>query len=233
MARIRSIKPEFWTSEQVVECSPTARLLFIGMWSFCDDAGIHPAGVKRLKMEVFPGDAITDDDMRALVQELIDNCLVTAYEVEGEPFWQVRGWRHQKIDRPTYRYPPPQCRVECRPNSASDHRGIDESSTPEGSRSRRESSRVESNGAEDSPAAAMLNGVASDMKAKIVKLMPHLVDVYDIEAAKWVIAREKKVPVDPALNLTRWMQGARQNTDAGKAGKGRKISNGTNEFTDL
>ena len=24
MARIRTIKPEFWTSEQVVECSPTA-----------------------------------------------------------------------------------------------------------------------------------------------------------------------------------------------------------------
>ena len=42
MARIRTIKPEFWTSEQVVDCSPTARLLFIGLWNFCDDGGVHP-----------------------------------------------------------------------------------------------------------------------------------------------------------------------------------------------
>ena len=41
MARIRSIKPEFWTAEQVMECSPMARLLFIGMWNFCDDGGNH------------------------------------------------------------------------------------------------------------------------------------------------------------------------------------------------
>ena len=29
MARIRSVKPEYWTSEQVMECSPTARLLLL------------------------------------------------------------------------------------------------------------------------------------------------------------------------------------------------------------
>lgn len=34
MARIRTIKPEFWTSEQVMGCAPLARLLFIGLWNF-------------------------------------------------------------------------------------------------------------------------------------------------------------------------------------------------------
>jgi len=34
MARIRTIKPEFWTAEQVMELSRDARLLFIGMWNF-------------------------------------------------------------------------------------------------------------------------------------------------------------------------------------------------------
>jgi hypothetical protein len=55
-SRMRTVKPEFWTSEQVVECSPNARLLFIGLWNFCDDSGIHPAATKRLKRDVFPAD---------------------------------------------------------------------------------------------------------------------------------------------------------------------------------
>ena len=54
MARIRTIKPEFWTSEQVVECSPTARLLFIGLWNFCDDAGNQPASAKQSRCRFFP-----------------------------------------------------------------------------------------------------------------------------------------------------------------------------------
>ena len=32
MARIRTVKPEFWTDEKVVECSIPARLLFIGLF---------------------------------------------------------------------------------------------------------------------------------------------------------------------------------------------------------
>jgi hypothetical protein len=50
MARIRTVKPEFWTSEQVMNCSRDARLLFIGMWNFCDDGGNHPASAKTLKV---------------------------------------------------------------------------------------------------------------------------------------------------------------------------------------
>ena len=33
MPKIRAIHPEFWTDEKVVEGSPLARLLFIGMWN--------------------------------------------------------------------------------------------------------------------------------------------------------------------------------------------------------
>jgi hypothetical protein len=39
MARIRTIKPEFWTDEKIVECSFEARLMFIGMFNFADDKG--------------------------------------------------------------------------------------------------------------------------------------------------------------------------------------------------
>lgn len=112
MARIRSIKPEFWTSPQIVRCSLPARLAFIGLLNFCDDNGIHPASASRLRMQVFPEDVIQDDAVRALVAELIRSGLVAAYTVGDESFWLVTGWsRHQKIDKPTYRHPIPDGRV--------------------------------------------------------------------------------------------------------------------------
>ena len=63
MARIRTIKPEFWTDEKIVELSAFARLLFIGLWNFADDAGRMEFSAKRLKMQIFPAD---DVDISAL-----------------------------------------------------------------------------------------------------------------------------------------------------------------------
>lgn len=107
MARIRSIKPEFWTAEQIMELSRDARLLFVGLWNFCDDAGIHPAKVKTLKAEVFPSDDLTSADVRRMIDELIAEQLVIEYTVDGDSYWQVTGWHHQKIDQPTYKHPSP------------------------------------------------------------------------------------------------------------------------------
>jgi hypothetical protein len=107
MARIRTIKPEFWTSEQVAACSLTARLLFIGLWNFCDDGGIHPASYLRLKMEIFPADNFGTDQIQDLVKELISNKLIVEYEVENQKYWRVTGWKHQKIEKPHKKYPPP------------------------------------------------------------------------------------------------------------------------------
>lgn len=108
MARIRTIKPEFWTSEQIVSCSREARLLFIGLWNFSDDAGIHPKSYKRLKMEVFPGDDCTEQDLQHWMNELIAGGLIIEYLIEQKYYWQVTGWKnHQKIDKPTYRHPSP------------------------------------------------------------------------------------------------------------------------------
>ncbi|MFW6342498.1 MAG: hypothetical protein ACOC00_05710 [Halothiobacillaceae bacterium] len=100
MARIRSIKPEFWTSAQILECSPNARLLFIGMWNFCDDAGRHPDSLKQLKAEIFPADEMTLAEVEKMLDELSANGLITRYLVDGKGFIQVDGWHHQKIDRP-------------------------------------------------------------------------------------------------------------------------------------
>jgi len=105
MARIRSIKPEFWTDEKIVECSPIARLLFVGMWNFCDDGGNHPVSVKTIKMEVFPGDDFSVAQISGFIGELSNQGLIAEYEAEGRKYWHVMGWAHQKIDRPNKKYP--------------------------------------------------------------------------------------------------------------------------------
>ena len=143
MARIRTIKPEFWTSEQVMDLSPNARLLFIGLWNFCDDAGIHPASTKRLKAEIMPADDVRSEDVRRMIDECINVGLVREYEIDGEAYWAVTGWHHQKIDQPSYKYPNEDGTVPEGPakrrqaskstkKSQSDRRTIAERSPPEG-----------------------------------------------------------------------------------------------------
>lgn len=99
MARIRTIKPEFWTSEQVMECSPNARLLFIGLWNFCDDSGHHPLAPKQIKALIFPSDDFSVAEVSRMLDELSSNGLLTTYVVDGKEYLEITGWHHQKIDK--------------------------------------------------------------------------------------------------------------------------------------
>lgn len=113
MARIRTIKPEFWSSEQVMESRPLARLLFIGLWNFCDDGGNHPLAPRTIKALIFPGDDITTEAVSELLGELEGSGLTRSYTVDGRLYLHVNGWKHQKIEKRTFKYPkPPQLIVE-------------------------------------------------------------------------------------------------------------------------
>ncbi|MEG5263462.1 DnaT-like ssDNA-binding domain-containing protein [Pseudomonas sp. JDS28PS106] len=107
MARIRTIKPEFWSSEQVMSCRPLARLLFIGLWNFCDDGGNHPLAPRTIKALVFPGDPTTAEEVGELLEELNAAGLTEHYCVEERHYLHIRGWRHQKIEKRNYKYPAP------------------------------------------------------------------------------------------------------------------------------
>lgn len=106
MARIRTVKPEFWSSEQVMSCRPLSRLLFIGLWNFCDDGGNHPLSPRTIKALVFPGDDITIDEVSELLGELEGAGLTRSYIVAGKTYVHVLGWRHQKIEKKNFKYPP-------------------------------------------------------------------------------------------------------------------------------
>jgi hypothetical protein len=107
MARIRTIKPDFWTDEKVVELSAFARLLFIGLWNFCDDDGRMVCSPKKIKMQIFPADSV---DCSELLGEIRRASLISVYVVDGVEFLQVLGFeKHQKIDkRSASKLPPPE-----------------------------------------------------------------------------------------------------------------------------
>jgi hypothetical protein len=98
VARIRTVKPEFWVDEKVVELGPWARLLFIGLWNFADDQGYIDYAPKRIKMQVFPGDTT---DVVPLIDELLSQGVLRAYRSSIGPVLHVVNWRrHQRVDHP-------------------------------------------------------------------------------------------------------------------------------------
>lgn len=103
MPRIRSIHPEFWTDEDIVEASAFARLLLIGLGIQADDKGIFPWKPKTLKMRCLPGD---DVDVSELLVELEGLGLIMSYEMEGKKWGAIKNFRkHQRPKSPNDLHP--------------------------------------------------------------------------------------------------------------------------------
>lgn len=97
MARIRTIKPDFWTDEKVVEISAFARLLFIGLWNFADDEGRLVYSEKKIKMQIFPSDNL---NMSELFGEIRREKMIDVYEVDNISYIQIVNFsEHQKVDK--------------------------------------------------------------------------------------------------------------------------------------
>ncbi len=93
MARIRTIKPEFFTSEDIVSLSPFARLLYIALWCESDKEGRMLWKPRTFKMRYFPADGV---DIDSLCTELVEAGLVKLY---GDGLAFVPGFkRHQHIN---------------------------------------------------------------------------------------------------------------------------------------
>lgn len=99
MARIRTIKPEFWTDEEIVELDYEHRLLFIGLWNFADDQGFFTDRPKRIKMQIFPGDNV---DVEGALDTLWRAGLLTLYGSDEGRIWRITNWeRHQRVSNPS------------------------------------------------------------------------------------------------------------------------------------
>ncbi len=93
MARIRTIKPEFFTSEDIVALSPMARLLYIACWCEADKEGRMVWKPRTMKLRYFPAD---DCDIDALARELVAAELVVPY---GDGLAYIPGsGKHQHLN---------------------------------------------------------------------------------------------------------------------------------------
>jgi hypothetical protein len=96
MARIRTIKPEFFTSEDIVGLSPMARLLYIALWCEADREGRFTWKPKTFKMRYFPGDSANVDK---LCGEVRDAALVLVYVVNDIEYAFIPTFHsHQHIN---------------------------------------------------------------------------------------------------------------------------------------
>lgn len=102
MARIRTIKPEFFTSETIVSLPLRARLTFAGLWTYCDDLGRGRDNARLIRAAVWALDDVSPDDVESDLVLLADSGLIERYVVAGRAFIQVCSWsEHQKISHPT------------------------------------------------------------------------------------------------------------------------------------
>lgn len=100
--RIRSIKPEFWESESLGRVSREARLLFIGLFSCCDDVGRARASSRLLASRLYPYDEDAFKKLPQWMAELQKEGCVRIYQVAGESYLDLPKWaNHQKIDKPS------------------------------------------------------------------------------------------------------------------------------------
>ena len=94
MARIRSIKPEFFTSASIVCMSPLSRLFYASLWCEADREGRLKWDERTLKLRYFPAD---DCDISLMANELLENGLIVIYEVDGKSFAEIPSFLDHQI----------------------------------------------------------------------------------------------------------------------------------------
>lgn len=117
MARIRSIKPEFWKSEAIASMPLRTRLTFIGLWTYVDDNGVGLDNFKLVAAELYPLEEDPRDTLASVREDLArlaDEGRIYRYTVGGKAYLEIVNWdEHQKIDRPAKpRYP-----ASCHPDA--------------------------------------------------------------------------------------------------------------------
>ena len=101
MARKRMIDPKFWADDKMMSLTTRHRLLFIGIWNFSDDGGIHKNSNNMLKAEVFPCDDIIVEEVGKLKDELIELELIIPFQSNGIELFYVKNWKiYQSIQKP-------------------------------------------------------------------------------------------------------------------------------------
>lgn len=96
MARIRTIKPEFFTHGKILKLTPLARLFYVSLWCEADRLGRLKWNPETLKFRYMPAD---DCSVEGLGTELIAAGLIRLYETPTQIYADIPGFlEHQVIN---------------------------------------------------------------------------------------------------------------------------------------
>lgn len=100
MARIRTIKPEFWEDEKIGKLPLQARLLYIGTWNIADDNGVLRGNIAWIKSQVFPYDEnLRIGEVKGWIDALVKARMLIPFLYREESYYVIRTFRsHQRID---------------------------------------------------------------------------------------------------------------------------------------
>lgn len=100
MARIRSIKPETWTSSDFIRLSNVGRLLFIGLISNADDYGRLHANPEHLA-HLICAQGTELDEVKQQLRQMAKQGMIVSYRDAGKPSIAIANWAaHQRVDHP-------------------------------------------------------------------------------------------------------------------------------------
>lgn len=149
MARIRTIKPEFWADEDLSELPVETHMLAAALLNHADDEGYFNANPKLVKAQCCPlrDDSVSVQESLKMLSEI--GYLQIGNGADGKRYGRIRNFtKHQKINRPSASKISEQTITW--ENSVNPHGVGGEDSPPEGNRDQGTGIREQGTGEPDS-----------------------------------------------------------------------------------
>lgn len=101
MARIRTIKPDFFKHEGLYdlerECGLPVRVAYAGLWTVADREGRFEWRPRKIKADVLPYDEVSFEQ---ILNVLADGGFVVRYDVDGVDYGYIPTWKkHQVVNQ--------------------------------------------------------------------------------------------------------------------------------------
>ncbi len=98
MARIRTIKPDFFRHEELFAAEKASglplRIAFAGLWTVADREGLFRWKPVQIKLDIFPFD---DVDMHEILTALRYYGFIIRYEAEGKDFGFIPSFKEHQV----------------------------------------------------------------------------------------------------------------------------------------
>ena len=101
MARIRTIKPDFFRHEQLQDLEIAhpkqyIMLTFAGLWTLCDNQGVFPFKPRSIKLDILP---FLSFDMTKTLDVLVNNGLIKVFKSGSDQYGYIPTFlTHQRLN---------------------------------------------------------------------------------------------------------------------------------------